>query len=133
MSMVYNRIICGDCDPEFWFVDVRRKNFCFLCACASHVPAGGPCCLCAHAGVFPVPPRSSGMGAVFVVVWCLVNCGKKTHAAVICSSRVGMPLHRDCHTWWLPLSARLQVFLATCVWVRPVMPRAARVVELPLA
>ena len=58
---------------------------------------------------------------------------KNNYTAVSVVDRVGMPLHQDCHTSWLPLSARLQVLRATCVWRRPLMPRAAKVVELPLA
>jgi len=72
-----------------------------------------------------------GMGAVVAIQ--TASATEKDYAALFCMDRVGMLLHQDCHTWWLPLSARLQVFLATCVWVRPVMPRAARVVELSLA
>ena len=74
----------------------------------------------------------AGMAAAVIVRAATADL--KTVHAVICSEgRVGMPLHQDCHTSWLPLSARLRVLRATCVWRRPAMPRAARVVELPLA
>ena len=73
-----------------------------------------------------------GVGAVVAIRAATANI-KIIYAAEFCIDRVGMPLHQDCHTSWLPLSARLQVLRATCVWRRPAMPRAAKVVELPLA